>query len=313
VSPAKQPPKLPGRTQAARRSARSTTGAFGELAETGRLRTVALSAIQPNRHQPRRTFDPDALQLLADSIAARGVLQPPVVRPQGDGYELVAGERRCRAAHLAGLEHIEVLISDQNDDASSLQDALMENVAREDLSPIEAARAYATIIDDLGLTREDLGRRIGQSRGTISHHLRLLDLPDEALELIDRRELTFAHGKALLLTDDHDTRRDLARRAHAEQWSTRKLEDEARAAGAPRARRAAPAADAEAFALRATEALSHATGLDVRAHVTASGTITLTLADQDAVTVLAVKLGIPAESLDEPAVPAAQPRSQRAG
>jgi len=135
------------------------------------------------------------------------VLQPPVVRPRGGGYELVASERRWRAARLAGLQEIDVLIR-EHDDGDSLQDALMENVAREDLSPIEAARAYATIIDDLGLTREELGRRIGQSRVSISHHLRLLDLPDEALDLIDRRQLSFARGKALLLTDRHDVRVD---------------------------------------------------------------------------------------------------------
>ena len=295
----KSPPKLPGRSRAPRSSARPVAGAFGELADSGQLRSVVLDAITANPHQPRRTFDQDALQMLADSIRARGVLQPPVVRPRGGGYELVAGERRWRAARLAGLQEIDVLVR-EHDDGDSLQDALMENVAREDLSPIEAARAYATIIDDLGLTREELGRRIGQSRVSISHHLRLLDLPEEALDLIDRRELTFAHGKALLLTDQHDVRVDLARRAHAEQWSTRTLEQAARAAGAPRARRKAPSADAEAFAQRFSDAVSAATGLDVRTRLTAAGEVTITVADEATARDLALRLGAPATSLDEP-------------
>lgn len=288
---AKVPPKLPGRARVARRAASANgSTAFGDLAADGRLRTVALSEIVPNPHQPRRRFDPERLQALADSIAARGVLQPPIVRPAGTGYELVAGERRCRAARLAGLEEVEVLVRD-HDDAGSLQDALMENVAREDLSPVEAARAYATIIEDLGLTREELGRRLGQSRVSISNHLRLLDLPDAALDLIDAGRLTFAHGRALLLCDEHATRRRLAEQAVAGGWSTRRLEQAARAAGAPRARTAAPAADAEAFARDLAEGLSRATGLEVHAQVVRGGRVTITLADADAARALARRLG----------------------
>ena len=293
----KPPPKLPGRTRSARSAARATAGAFGELADSGRLRTVALDAIAANPHQPRRTFDDAPLQMLADSIASRGVLQPPVVRPRGDGYELIAGERRCRAARLAGLQDIDVLIS-EHDDADSLQDALMENVAREDLSPIETARAYATIIEDLGITREELGRRIGQARVSISHHLRLLDLPDQALDLIDRGDLTFAHGKALLLTDRQDTRADLATRAHRERWSTRQLEEAARDAGAPRARKPT-SADRDAFAQRLGDAISTATGLDLTARVTAGGAVTITIGDQDTARELATRLGAPSGALDE--------------
>ena len=312
MSPAKTPPKLPGRARVARRSTPLGARAFGELADSGRLRTVSLDLIAANPHQPRRHFDEDALRALADSIAERGILQPPIVREVGEGYELVAGERRWRAARLAGLTEIEILVRD-HDDATSLQDALMENVAREDLSPIEAARAYATIIDDLGITREELGRRLGQSRVSISNHLRLLDLPDDALQLIDRGELTFAHGRALLLCDDHATRLRLARQAVAHGWSTRQLEDAARAAGAPRARRPPPSADGDAFAQRFGDALSSATGLELRARVSARGTITITLTDQDAARALAVKLGAPSDALDEPAPAGPRPAAKRTG
>jgi ParB family chromosome partitioning protein len=309
VSKSTIPPKLPGRANLKRRS-RIGASAFGDLVDSGRLRTVALDAIAPNPHQPRTHFDEDKLAGLASSIGERGVLQPPVVREVGETYELVAGERRWRAARLAGLTEIEVLVGD-HDDSASLVDAVMENLAREDLSPVESARAYATMIDDLGLTREEVGRRIGQSRVSVSNHLRLLDLPEPVLELLDRGELTFAHGRALLLVDDHATRLRLARQAVTDGWSTRRLEHEARAAGAPRARpRAAVSADAEAFAQRAGDALSQATGLDLRARVSASGAVTLTLSDQAALRALAVKLGAPAEALDEPTAPRAGTRAR---
>jgi ParB family chromosome partitioning protein len=303
-----KPPQLPSRSRAARRSARPAAGAFGELAETGRLRMIALDAIAPNPKQPRRRFDPDALQALADSIADRGILQPPTVRPTTPGhYELVAGERRCRAARIAGLVEVEALIGD-HDDATMLVDALMENVAREGLSPIEKARSYALLVEDLGMTREAIGKRVGASRVSVSNHLRLLDLPDAALELVDNGALSFAHGRALLLTDDHAARLRLAGAAVAGAWTTRKLEDEARRAGAPRARQPARSADADAFAQRTGDALSRATGLDLRARVTSSGTFTLTLADQDAVRTLAARLGVPEGGLDEAPAPTATAR-----
>lgn len=305
------PPRLPGRSQRTRRSPSAGARAFGELANSGRLRTIALDAIAANPQQPRSHFDEDKLAALASSIAERGVLQPPVVREVGETYELVAGERRWRAARLAGLTEIEVLVGD-HDDSTSLVDAVMENLAREDLSPVESARAYATMIDDLGLTREEVGRRTGQSRVSVSNHLRLLDLPDGALTLIDSGQLTFAHGRALLMCDEHATRLHLAKLAVRDGWSTRQLEDQVRAAGAPRARRAAPSADAEAFAQRAGDALSAATGLDLRARITASGSVTLTLADQDALRALAAKLGAPDGALDEPIAPAQRARTTRA-
>ena len=187
-----------------------------------------------------------------------------------------------------------------------LVDALMENVAREDLSPIEKARSYASLVEDLGMTREAIGKRVGTSRVSVSNHLRLLDLPDGAVELIDKGALSFAHGRALLLTDDHATRLRLAGAAVAGAWTTRKLEEEARGAGAPRARRPVTrSADADAFAQRTGDTLSRLTGLDLRARVTPSGAFTLTLPDQDAVRTLAAKLGVPEGGLDEAPAPTA--------
>jgi len=273
---------------------------FDELAQAGRLRSVALDAICANERQPRRRFDQAALQALADSIGARGVLQPPVVRELEDGrLQLVAGERRWRAARLAGLDRIDVLVKDV-DDAGALEDAVMENVAREDLSPVEEARAYATMIEDLALTREEVGRRVGCSRVSVSNHLRLLDLPDDVLELLDTGQLGFAHGRALLLCDDHATRRALAHRAVLEGWSKRELEERAREAGAPRAQRRPRRANADqqALAQRLGEAVTRMSGVDVRVRASAREEYAFTVRGQDAARTLAARLG--AQGVDEP-------------
>ena len=145
----------------------------------------------------------------------RGVLQPVLVRPlPGGRYELIAGERRWRAAELAELETIPAIVR-HHDDAASLEVALIENMAREDLNPVEEARACAALVEELGLTREEVGRRVGRSRVAVSNLIRLLDLPDEALELLERGDLSEGHGRALLLADDHAERRRLARAAVA--------------------------------------------------------------------------------------------------
>ncbi len=234
-----------------------------------------------------------SLRQLAGSIAERGVLQPPVVRELGRGrWELVAGERRVRAARLAGLREIAVLVKDV-DAAGALEDAVLENVARVDLSPVEKARAYATMIEDLGLTHEQVGRRVGCSRASVSNHLRLLDLPDEVLGLLDAGELSFAHGRALLLCDDHGARRELARRAVREGWSKRRLEARARQAGAPRARAALSRVGAErqGFAWRMGDAVSRASGLEVRVQPVGRDAYAFTVRGQDAARALAQRLG----------------------
>src|SRR5437588_10741802 len=209
----------------------------GEVATDDELRELPLELIVASSRQPRKRFDDDALHTLAESLSERGVLQPVLVRPRpGGSYELIAGERRLRAARLAGLESIPAIVRDRAD-SGGLEVALIENMARSDLSPIEEAVACAALIEELGLTREEVGRRVGRSRVAVSNLIRLLDLPDEALELIERGELTEGHGRALLLADDHSVRPALARDAARGRWSVRELESRARAAGASSGRR----------------------------------------------------------------------------
>ena len=150
------------------------------------LREVPVESISPNPRQPRKHFDGEALNALAGSLGERGVLQPVLVRPNPGGtYELIAGERRWRAAQIAGMKTIPALVR-PHDDAAALELALIENMAREDLNPLEEARACAALVEELGLTREQVGRRVGRGRVAVSNLMRLLDLPDEALELLER-------------------------------------------------------------------------------------------------------------------------------
>ncbi len=205
------------------------------------LRELPIELIAPNPTQPRRRFDEDALQALADSLSERGVLQPVLVRPKAGGtYEIVAGERRWRAAQLAGMETVPALVRARGD-AEAIELALIENMAREDLSPIEEARACAALVEELGLTREEVGRRVGRSRVAVSNLVRLLDLPDEVIELLQAGSLSEGHGRALLLAEDHGARTTLARTAVQEGWSVRVAEARARAHNA--ADGAPPAAD----------------------------------------------------------------------
>jgi ParB family chromosome partitioning protein len=200
----------------------------GPKATAEELRDLPVELIVANPKQPRRRFDEEALQALAGSLGERGVLQPVLVRAKPGGtYELVAGERRWRAAQIAGLEKIPALVRPHGD-AESLELALIENMAREDLNPIEEARACAALVEELGLTREDVGRRVGRSRVAVSNLMRLLDLPDETVELLEEGALSEGHGRALLLAEDHGTRRSLARDAVAEGWSVRVVEARAR-------------------------------------------------------------------------------------
>ena len=196
--------------------------------EQDELREIPVELIRPNPSQPRRSFDEAGLEALAGSLGERGVLQPILVRPLSGGtFELVAGERRWRAAQLAGLDRLPALVR-QRDDAETIEVALVENMAREDLNPIEEARAVAALVEELGLTREAVGKRVGRSRVAVSNLLRLLDLPDEALALVEAGALSEGHGKALLLAEANDVRRRLAHRAVGEGWSVRVLEARAR-------------------------------------------------------------------------------------
>ncbi|HEX5309458.1 MAG TPA: ParB/RepB/Spo0J family partition protein [Solirubrobacteraceae bacterium] len=207
-----------------------SVSAAGESKVRDELRELPVELVVANPNQPRRRFDEEALNALAGSLGERGVLQPVLVRPKPDGtYELVAGERRWRAAQIAGLSEIPALVRPR-DDAAALELALIENMAREDLNPIEEARACAALVEELGLTREEVGRRVGRSRVAVSNLLRLLDLPDEVVEQIEQARLSEGHGRALLLAEDHSARRLLARDAVREGWSMRTLEARARAA-----------------------------------------------------------------------------------
>ncbi|MGH2801481.1 MAG: ParB/RepB/Spo0J family partition protein [Thermoleophilaceae bacterium] len=194
------------------------------------LRNIPPELIEPNARQPRRTFDDARLAELAESIRVRGMLQPIVVRPlAGGSFELVAGERRLRAAKMVHLETIPALVRD-TEDWERLDVALAENMARQDLNSVEEARACAMLVEDLGLTKEELGRRVGRSRVAISNLIRLLDLPEEALELIEGGALSEGHGRAILLCKDHATRRQLALDARDLAWSVRETERRAREA-----------------------------------------------------------------------------------
>jgi ParB family transcriptional regulator, chromosome partitioning protein len=238
--------------------------------EPEELRQLPVELIAPNPNQPRRTFDEDTLLGLAESIRQRGVLQPVLVRPLvGGRYELIAGERRWRSARLAELETIPAVVR-HHDDAASLEMALVENMAREDLNPVDEARACAALVEELGLTREEVGLRVARSRVAVSNLIRLLDLPDEALELIEHGALTEGHGRAVLLVEDHADRRRLAREAVAGQWSVRELETRARAAAAKPAQpkrsssRRAPVHPDQAAAIeQIADALGEALGAEV--------------------------------------------------
>ena len=244
----------------------------GSEAGAQELREIPVELISPNPRQPRRGFDEDGLQALAGSLGEQGVLQPVLVRPKAGGtYELVAGERRWRAAQIAGLQSIPALVRER-EDATTLELALIENMAREDLSPVEEARACAALVEELGLTREQVGRRVGRSRVAVSNLMRLLDLPDEVLEQLQEGVLSEGHGRALLLAGDHGVRRSLARAAAEQGWSVRETERRARESnastpqqpGAGRRRDARPGgADQEQAAREIADALAAALGAEV--------------------------------------------------
>ncbi len=194
------------------------------------LRELAVEVVRPNPRQPRRDFDEEALLALAESIRSRGLLQPVVVRPLAGGqFELVAGERRLRAAKLAGLETVPAVIREA-EDWERLDLALAENMARVDLNPVEEVRACAMLVDDLGITKGEVGRRVGKSRVAVSNLIRLLELPDETLELIESGTLTEGHGRAILMCRDHDARRRLTDEVRRAGWSVRETERRAKLA-----------------------------------------------------------------------------------
>ena len=261
-----------GRGSAQRGMGRGLAALLSGGEDTGApaLRDLAVELIRPNPRQPRGDFDGESLLALSESIKARGVLQPLVVRPlPGGSYELVAGERRLRASKLAGLERVPAIVR-ATEESERLELALIENMAREDLNPIDEARACATVVEDLGVTKEELGRRLGRSRVAISNAIRLLDLPDEVQSMLQAGELSAGHGRALLMCKDHGERRRLAREARDRGWSVRETERRAKGehSGGGRSTRGRTQVvihpDLAELIRVAEDALSEALGRDVR-------------------------------------------------
>ena len=196
----------------------------GAVEEGAGLLEISVDAVQPNPRQPRTLFEDESLESLARSIEEVGVLQPIVVRKVGDAFELIAGERRLRAARLAGLATVPAVVR-ESDDTESLREALIENIHREDLNPIELAEAYQELLDELGLKQETLAERLGISRSNIANTIRLLQLPAEVQQLLAQRRIQAGHGRALLSLGDAEAQRTLATRIAAEDVSVREVEE----------------------------------------------------------------------------------------
>jgi ParB family chromosome partitioning protein len=246
--------------------------------QLGRLLDISVDQIDRNPDQPRRRVDQEALVGLASSLEESGVIEPLIVRPHNDRYQLVAGERRWRAAIMIGRPTVPAIVRLDLDDATAHELAVIENMARRDLTPIEEARSIAALCDVRGLSKAEIGRRVGRSRVAISNLVRLLELPDEAQALIDAGHLSEGHGRALLLSEDHVQRRTLALRAYAQGWSVRDLETAARGRPATPSRvPVEPHPDLADYANRMQDNFSRALRRDV--HVTAqpTGALTLTL------------------------------------
>lgn len=191
----------------------------------GSVRKVPLTEIRPNPEQPRRIFDRQALEELANSIRTHGILSPLVVRPGRDGYVLIAGERRLRASGLAGLEEVPVLVRTDADDAEvQLELALVENLQREDLDPVETARGYARLQQDFGYTQEEIASKVGKDRTTVANALRLLKLPEKVLDLVQQGRLTAGHARALVPVQDPAVMREILSQILARDLSVRATE-----------------------------------------------------------------------------------------
>jgi ParB family chromosome partitioning protein len=230
---------------------------------TPELAHLAVDDIHPNPRQPRKHFDHSSVAGLAESVRNQGLVQPIVVRPRLEGgYELIAGERRWRASREAGLATVPAVVREA-DDRETLLLGLVENVAREDLSPIEEARAYAMLIDEFGLSLGEVADRVGRSKPTISNRVRLLELPEDILAMIGRNELTEGHARAVLSIPDDADRRRLAKRIVAEGMSVRAAERAARWSGARTRERRASTVD-PLLAARVKDAFKRVTGFDAK-------------------------------------------------
>jgi len=238
---------------------------------------LPVETIHPNPRQPRKRFDGDAGSGLAESIRAQGVIQPLLVRPRAaGGYEIVAGERRWRAAREAGRATVPAVVREA-DDRDTLLLGLIENVAREQLTPVEEARAYAVLIDEFGLSLGDVAERVGRSKPSVSNRIRLLDLPDDVLGMVERGQLSEGHARAVLAVPDHEGRRRLAREIVQKGLSVRAAEQRAKWAGARRRPRVRATPVDPALAARVRDAVERLTGFHAKV---GSGRIELVFADE---------------------------------
>ena len=251
------------------------------------LAHVPVEQIHRNPNQPRKEFDGETVSGLAESIRSQGLIQPVVVRPRvHGGYELIAGERRWRAAVEAGIATVPAVIRDA-DDRETLLLGLVENVAREDLSPIEEARAYAVLLDEFGLALGEVAERVGRSKPSVSNRIRLLDLPDDVLGMLERGQLTEGHARAVLAVPDHEGRRRLAREIVQKGLSVRAAEQRAKWAGAKQKPRLRVAPVDPALATRVRDALAQLTGFDAKI---GRGRVELPFADEHELAELAEAL-----------------------
>ncbi len=275
---------------------------LGESPQTESPSELSVDKISPNRDQPRRTFNRDELQELADSIATHGVLQPLVVQADGDGYRIIAGERRLRAARLAGLSSVPAVVR-TTQGIEHLELALVENLQRADLNPVDEARGYRRLMELGGHTQEQVARRVGKSRVTVTNALRLLKLPDDILPAVERGDITAGHARALLAVADDAARSELFDRIMAERLSVRATEQAVHEPSTPATdedgdRSAPRAIDPELAALqqRLIEALG--TKVDVRGSAR-SGRITVTYYSSDDLERICERItGIPSDGVD---------------
>ena len=252
------------------------------------IREIDVALIRPHPHQPRRHFDPAALDELAQSIAAKGVLQPILLRPSGEGFEIIAGERRWRAAQRAQLHRIPAIVRDL-DDAASAEVALIENVQRTDLSAIEEAEGYHQLISRFAHSQEDVARLVGKSRSHVTNLLRLLDLPEEVREMLLRGDISMGHARAIATSGDPVA---IARRILGEGLSVRQVEQIVREARPPRGRTDSSAprpVDADLAALE--RQLGDLLGLRVKvAHGKSGGTVALHYSSLDQLDLICQRL-----------------------
>jgi ParB family chromosome partitioning protein len=251
------------------------------------LLELPVDAIHPNPKQPRKRFDGEAGSGLAESVKRQGIIQPLLVRPRAaGGYELIAGERRWRAAREAGQATVPAVVRDA-DDRDTLVLGLIENVAREQLTPVEEARAYAALLDEFSLALGEVAERVGRSKPSVSNRIRLLDLPDDVLGMLERGQLTEGHARAVLAVPDHEGRRRLAREIVQKGLSVRAAEQRAKWAGAKQKPRVRATAADPALASRVKDALEQLTGFHAKV---GSSRVELQFADEHELAELAEAL-----------------------